>query len=550
MSTPPMHVSPLSRSPKRRSSLTAALISLACTVFSVSSQARDADATLGFGGPGAGAGALTGQARINVDLAGSNRYDSAVSVIPIYTPTVNFGESALVGYWVVGQACRASPSPNCPLVEIVISKLTANGKPDVSFGSGGTVLIDQPGWSAVKVATTGYSTNTLSHLYIGGTKRLSATDQDFAIIEVDNAGAVVPSFGFGGERTVAFDLGGGNNDDQLSSLILAAAPTVSGSYAVLYAVGSVQRSNPADYDFAIARINLNSSGAQLDTTFNGTGKMVIPFDLIGGGRDTASDVVMFNDLSILVAGTVQRSATSTNAAVAVVLPNGVLDSAFCSDAAICSDQGVLGVPAGKRILPLDANNPTGTNTSANAVALTEVVGSDIWVGGGAGVGLALFQFGRGSTGAGHFASPIATNATAMDLIYKKPFLYAAGFAQQGGQDVGVVARYDLRKVDFRDFSFGTDAGQPSFYSINSLNGSSGFAAATAWRSLALAPTLINLFNAPTNTPITPIVCVGRARWATDPAGNPPIDDTDLALMSFGASDTIFRDSLETQFDLN
>ncbi len=131
-----------------------------------------------------------------------------------------------------------------------------------------------------------------------------------------SVGVLDPSFGAGGKASIAFDVGGGMDDG-------ARAVALQTDGKVVMA-GSAQ-TGTAGYDFAIARLNSNGTP---DTLFNGTGKQTVAFNLGGDGKDRAFGVALQPDGKILVAGSAQITLTGFDFAVARLNANGTLDSTF------------------------------------------------------------------------------------------------------------------------------------------------------------------------------------------------------------------------------
>lgn len=83
----------------------------------------------------------------------------------------------------------------------------------------------------------------------------------------------------------------------------------------------------ANYDFAIVRMNLDGS---LDSGFGNGGKTGVAFDLGGDGSDAATAVAIQGDGKVVVAGVVQSPEGGMNSDFAVVrlTASGILDTTF------------------------------------------------------------------------------------------------------------------------------------------------------------------------------------------------------------------------------
>ncbi len=185
---------------------------------------------------------------------------------------------------------------------------------------------------------------SLSRFYVLGRLDLMAGDDwdfDFVVLCLHHNGSLfVPCPGFGtlgnGMARVAFDVGGVgfhkdipydlHIDPVNEKLLLAGAAQLSG--------GSPPGS---DYDFAVARLDLHSGA--LDTSFNGTGKRTIWFDLNGGNPWDAAQSIHVRPLDgkIVVAGLAYTGVTGNRSAMAQLNPDGSLDGAFCAPAVASCD---------------------------------------------------------------------------------------------------------------------------------------------------------------------------------------------------------------------
>lgn len=137
-----------------------------------------------------------------------------------------------------------------------------------------------------------------------------------------STGGLDPSFDGDGQRTVTFDLGAGNNDRARGVVVQPDGKIV--------IAGNAQTSGTDSYDFAVVRLNPNGS---LDTTFDGDGKLTIPFNLGGDNDDAAWTVALQSDGKIVVAGHAERSSSGGgfDMAVARLHSNGSLDTTFSGD---------------------------------------------------------------------------------------------------------------------------------------------------------------------------------------------------------------------------
>jgi uncharacterized delta-60 repeat protein len=188
---------------------------------------------------------------------------------------------------------------------------------------------------------------------------------------------------------------------------------------------------PGSRDMAVARFNPDGTP---DLTFGSEGKVIIAFDLVSGGDDSASGLAIQNDGKIVVAGTAAETAPQTVMAVARLNADGTLDSTFNGN--------------GKAIVPF-----FGVDfASASGVAI-QSDGSIVLAGtAGSSTGGSAFAF-AGLTAGGALDESFGTqgrvvidqsvfpdaSANALTLEPNGDIL-AAGSARssQGGADVGVA----------------------------------------------------------------------------------------------------------------
>lgn len=187
-----------------------------------------------------------------------------------------------------------------------VARYSANGVPDASFGSGGkvTTLIGTSNDAAQAVAV-----QSDGKIVAVGTVYTPANNRfDFGLARYTTNGALDTTFSGDGKLTTSFST---DNDECYAVAIQPNGRILAAGYAMV--------SNR--YQFALARVLTNGS---LDTTFNGTGKVTAD---VSTGWDYGQAVTVQSDGKILVAGYVE---TGTNDHFALVrfTTNGVLDTTF------------------------------------------------------------------------------------------------------------------------------------------------------------------------------------------------------------------------------
>ena len=185
-------------------------------------------------------------------------------------------------------------------------RLNADGTPDNSFGGTGSIVIpvgagsvrDTPQQLLLqpdgKIVMAGYSSN--------------GTDNDFSVIRVDSSGTLDTSFGSGGKLVVPV----GNAADILNSATLQSDGKI---------VLAGYSSNGTNYDLSVVRI---AADGTLDTTFNSTGKLLLP---IGNGDDRATTVIQQSNGKLVLAGR-YFNGIDTDAVIVRLDVYGSLDTSF------------------------------------------------------------------------------------------------------------------------------------------------------------------------------------------------------------------------------
>lgn len=223
------------------------------------------------------------------------------------------------------------------LILPITATVAATGEPDTSFGAGGLALIafdiDGPQYDpglALLIQDDG-------RLVVGGVARTGATgetNEDFAAARLMPDGSLDSSFGNGGRRTVAFDLGGFS--DYLSAM--AAYPgdriLLAGTAYDVDGIGSAGA-------WAIARLTGNGT---LDTSFDLDGRR--HFTVVPTTQDSGSlltDLAVQPDGKILLCGYSFESGV-VEIVVARLDPDGSFDTGF-ADGGIGRFDPVAGDPA-------------------------------------------------------------------------------------------------------------------------------------------------------------------------------------------------------------
>ncbi|MDZ4405030.1 LamG-like jellyroll fold domain-containing protein [Prosthecobacter sp.] len=213
---------------------------------------------------------------------------------------------------------------NGATVPLVFNTITYNFIANYSGGTGNDLTLLLPGPGALDYTFNGSGRVTTvigGSLDYGNTvtvqsdgKALVAgyafngANNDFAVTRYNTDGSLDTSFG--GTGKVVTSIGVGNDEAQGVAVQSDRKIIVAG-----------HASNGSDRDFVVVRYH---PGGSLDTSFNGTGKVVLP---IGSGEDLGNCVVLQADGRIIVAG-YAFVAGNADFALARLNTNGTLDTTF------------------------------------------------------------------------------------------------------------------------------------------------------------------------------------------------------------------------------
>jgi uncharacterized delta-60 repeat protein len=188
-----------------------------------------------------------------------------------------------------------------------VARYNANGNLDATFNGTGKVTTAIGGY-----ASGGFSVAIQSdgRILVAG-HSYNGADDDFALVRYNPNGSLDATFN--GTGKVTTDISG--NQDEGEDV------AIQNDGKILVTGGA---GNGTSRDFALVRYNADGS---LDTTFNGTGKVITD---IGGYYDGGESVAIQNDGKILVAGYSYNNPPnpSNNFALARYNADGTLDTTF------------------------------------------------------------------------------------------------------------------------------------------------------------------------------------------------------------------------------
>src|SRR6266702_1946540 len=191
---------------------------------------------------------------------------------------------------------------------VMVGTLPAEAAPgdlDPTFGSGGKVTTpigtssDQP--FAVAVQSDGK--------IVAAGESFNGSDFDFALARYTTAGDLDTTFNGTGKVITPI----GSSSDRPYAVPLQSAGKL---------VAAGESFNGSNFDFALARY---TTAGDLDTTFNGTGKVITP---IGSSDDHARALALQSDGKIVVVGSSYNSSSDYDFALARYTSAGALDTTF------------------------------------------------------------------------------------------------------------------------------------------------------------------------------------------------------------------------------
>jgi uncharacterized delta-60 repeat protein len=204
------------------------------------------------------------------------------------------------------------------------------GIPDSTFNypQGQETLALPPGVLSeqVKAVTVQADGKTVLAGYATIPGMTSTPDKVFAVTRLNRDGSLDATFGSNGRVRFTINPGLTSHDDEATAVAIDSSGKI--------VVGGFTQVSGPNYDFAAARLNTDGSP---DTTFNGSGKQTVSFNLGGGNDDRATAVAFQNgvdphlgpfSLGLVVAGYAQVSATDFDFAAIRLKADGTLDTAF------------------------------------------------------------------------------------------------------------------------------------------------------------------------------------------------------------------------------
>ncbi len=209
-------------------------------------------------------------------------------------------------------AGMAAPGNSGLLKDFVVSRYLPNGALDVSFGGTGTLSFNFfETFDYKSEACTAIAIDGMNRVLIGGDVA-NPSNSDFVVVRLTANGVFDPTFANNGKLTL--DINGG--DDSLSGIALdSAGRIVIAGYTFNGAL-----------DGAVA-VRLTPAG-DLDTSFCGTGKVVLGFPALARATSVAVDALD----RVIIAG--YSGSSASNVGVSRLTANGLPDVTFAGTSAM------------------------------------------------------------------------------------------------------------------------------------------------------------------------------------------------------------------------
>ncbi|KQP53645.1 cadherin-like domain-containing protein, partial [Methylobacterium sp. Leaf108] len=301
--------------------------------------------------------------------------------------------------------------------DFAVVRYNADGSLDTGFGAGGKLL------TAVGTSTdVGYSVRVQAdgRIVVAGYGTGPDRSFDVAVVRYNADGSLDTGFGPNGTGKVLTPVSPGVSDDIGFDVTVQA----DGKIVVAgYGAGS-----GGNNDFAVVRYNADGG---LDTTFNGTGKVLTP---VGTSTDVGNSVTVQADGKIVVAGYGTGSIGNNDFAVVRYNVDGSLDTSFNG--------------TGKVLTPVGTSGDFGQSVTVQADGKIVVAGYGIGSGGNTDFAVVRYNAdGSLDTGFGAGGKVLTPVGTSGDFGYSVTVqadgkIVVVGYGAGSGSDDFAVVRYN------------------------------------------------------------------------------------------------------------
>jgi len=200
------------------------------------------------------------------------------------------------------------------ITKMLVVRFNADGTLDTAFGTNGATTVNPFGYStatALSIAPDG-------KIVVAGYAVLGSSDM--VVFRVTSTGALDPTFGTGGVKTLDFR---GGLDNAIGVQVL-------GDGKILVAGIGAQSSANANFDFAVARLNDDGS---VDTGFGPFGHNGLALYDVGGAYDGATDLGFHGASPVLLGSSTRTGQSNSELSVLKLTAGGLPDAAFGTNGA-------------------------------------------------------------------------------------------------------------------------------------------------------------------------------------------------------------------------
>jgi uncharacterized delta-60 repeat protein len=312
--------------------------------------------------------------------------------------------------------------------DFAVLRLTADGTLDSTFGNGGKVRVPFDLGGMLIDEAQGVAIDNQGRVLVAGTVATASGARAFGIVRLTPHGQLDTSFNTTGKVVVPFNLGGWQD--------ASACGIALDSQGRILVAGTATGMGLAD--FAVVRL---TPAGQLDTTFGGNGRQTVAFTPSNKEVDQASGLAIDSQDRILVGGTTATEGMGSRFAVTRLTSGGQLDSTFNGSGrqTISFGPGTVAEahdlaldPQGRIVLVGTAQ--VGGMGDFATVRLTAAGQLDGSFSNNAGAGQSLVAFAPGG-------APYSATAQAV-AIDREGRVLVAGAARENGHDCSALARLE------------------------------------------------------------------------------------------------------------
>lgn len=239
--------------------------------------------------------------------------------------------------------------------DMTIWRYNSDGTLDTTFNGTGYITHDNAAGGSGNDHAESITLDSSNKIIVTGSSRNGGGHSDMALWRYDSNGSLDPTFGTSGTVTHDSAAGGSGNDYGYSVIVDDSGKLLVTGYS----------DNGSDWDMVIWRYNSNGT---LDTTFSGTGVVIVHNAGGGSGNDYGRSIVLDNNGKILVTGCSTTAGGDVDMLIWRYDDNGTLDPSFGTSGTVMHDNAAGGSFHDYGVsMTIDTNNKilvTGHSTNA------------------------------------------------------------------------------------------------------------------------------------------------------------------------------------------